>query len=162
MFLPPSLPFIRVTGMETNCCCCCCFSGGVITDIQALADAAHEYKVPLIIDNTLATPYLCRPIEHGADLVVHSTTKFLSGHGNAMGGCVVDSGTSVPALTLFRSRGSNLICIYYFCYYYWQSIDSSGVRLTSSRPCPSLNQPTTGLYLPKHLDTSHSPCSPML
>lgn len=66
--------------------------GGVITDIEALAKAANDHGVPLIIDNTLATPYLCRPIHHGADLVVHSTTKYLSGHGNAMGGCVVDSG----------------------------------------------------------------------
>ena len=60
--------------------------GGVVTDITALADAAHSVNVPLVIDNTMATPYLCRPFEHGADLVVHSTTKFLSGHGNAMGG----------------------------------------------------------------------------
>ncbi len=67
--------------------------GGVITDIAALARIAEEAGVPLIVDNTMATPYLCRPIEHGASLVVHSTTKFLSGHGNAMGGAVVDSGT---------------------------------------------------------------------
>jgi O-acetylhomoserine (thiol)-lyase len=67
--------------------------GGVVSDITALADLAHAAGCPLIVDNTLASPYLCRPIEHGADLVVHSTTKFLSGHGNAMGGCVVDSGT---------------------------------------------------------------------
>lgn len=66
--------------------------GGVISDIAALAAIAHDAGVPLIIDNTMATPYLCRPFEHGADLIVHSTTKFLSGHGNAMGGAVVDSG----------------------------------------------------------------------
>ena len=66
--------------------------GGVVTDIEALARAANDAEVPLIIDNTLATPYLCRPLEHGADIVVHSTTKFLSGHGNAMGGAIVDSG----------------------------------------------------------------------
>ena len=66
--------------------------GGIMCDIQGLADAAHECGVPLIIDNTLATPVLRNPIEHGADLVVHSTTKFLSGHGNAIGGAVVDSG----------------------------------------------------------------------
>ena len=66
--------------------------GGVISDISALAEIAHGAGVPLIIDNTMATPYLCRPFEHGADLIVHSTTKFLSGHGNAMGGAVVDSG----------------------------------------------------------------------
>jgi len=67
--------------------------GGVISDIEVLAKIAHEHGLPLIVDNTMATPYLCRPIEWGADLVIHSTTKFLSGHGNAMGGAVVDSGT---------------------------------------------------------------------
>jgi len=66
--------------------------GGVISDLEAIAKIAHEAGIPLIVDNTMATPYLCRPIEWGADLVVHSTTKFLSGHGNAMGGMVVDSG----------------------------------------------------------------------
>ena len=68
--------------------------GGVISDIEALAKLAHDgpNRIPLVIDNTLATPYLCRPIEYGADLVVHSTTKFMSGHGNAMGGALVDSG----------------------------------------------------------------------
>jgi O-acetylhomoserine (thiol)-lyase len=67
--------------------------GGVITDIEALKEIAGEVGVPLIIDNTMATPYLCQPIRHGADIVIHSTTKFLSGHGNAMGGAIVDSGT---------------------------------------------------------------------
>ena len=64
--------------------------GGVVSDMEALSAIAKEYGVPLIVDNTMATPYLCQPIEHGADLVVHSTTKFISGHGNAMGGAVVD------------------------------------------------------------------------
>eukprot|EP00948_MAST-09A_sp_MAST-9A-sp1_P003963 g3963.t1 len=66
--------------------------GGSVSDIQVLADIAHSHKIPLVIDNTMATPYLCRPFEHGADLVVHSTTKFISGHGNAMGGALIDSG----------------------------------------------------------------------
>jgi O-acetylhomoserine (thiol)-lyase len=66
--------------------------GGVVVDIERVAAIAHEAGLPLIVDNTLATPYLCRPIEHGADIVVHSTTKFLSGHGNALGGAVVESG----------------------------------------------------------------------
>jgi O-acetylhomoserine (thiol)-lyase len=66
--------------------------GGSVSDLEALAHAADEVGVPLIVDNTLATPYLCQPIQHGATLVIHSTTKFLSGHGNSMGGCVVDSG----------------------------------------------------------------------
>ncbi|GAK44097.1 O-acetylhomoserine aminocarboxypropyltransferase [Tepidicaulis marinus] len=67
--------------------------GGVIMDIEAIAKVAHEAGVPLIVDNTLASPYLCQPIKHGADIVVHSATKFLGGHGNSMGGIIVDAGT---------------------------------------------------------------------
>ncbi len=66
--------------------------GGVIVDLEAIAEIAHAAGIPLIVDNTLATPYLCRPFEWGADIVTHSTTKFLAGHGNAMGGIVVESG----------------------------------------------------------------------
>jgi O-acetylhomoserine (thiol)-lyase len=66
--------------------------GGAITDLETIARIAHEAGLLFIVDNTMASPYLCRPIEWGADLVVHSTTKFLAGHGNAMGGVVVDSG----------------------------------------------------------------------
>ncbi len=67
--------------------------GGVITDLEAISKIARRAGVPLIVDNTLATPYLCRPIEHGADLVLHSLTKFMGGHGNSMGGMIVDAGT---------------------------------------------------------------------
>jgi O-acetylhomoserine (thiol)-lyase len=67
--------------------------GGIITDIEAIAKIARRASVPLIVDNTLATPYLCRPIDHGADIVVHSLTKFLGGHGNSIGGVIVDAGT---------------------------------------------------------------------
>jgi O-acetylhomoserine (thiol)-lyase len=67
--------------------------GGVVTDIGAIAMIARQAKIPLIVDNTLATPYLIRPIEHGADIVVHSATKFLCGHGNSMGGVIVDGGS---------------------------------------------------------------------
>lgn len=66
--------------------------GGIIVDVEKVAAIAHDAGIPLIVDNTMATPYLCRPIEWGADIVVHSTTKFLSGHGNAVGGAVVESG----------------------------------------------------------------------
>jgi O-acetylhomoserine (thiol)-lyase len=66
--------------------------GGVVQDIAAIADVAHAAGVPLIVDNTMASPALCRPIEHGADIVVHSCTKFLNGHGNSIGGLIVDSG----------------------------------------------------------------------
>lgn len=63
-----------------------------ILDIEKVADVAHEHGVPLIVDNTFATPYLCRPIEHGADIVVHSATKFIGGHGVAIAGVIVESG----------------------------------------------------------------------
>ncbi|MBO9432927.1 O-acetylhomoserine aminocarboxypropyltransferase/cysteine synthase [Ruegeria sp. R13_0] len=66
--------------------------GGYVTDIRSLADVADGAGIPLIVDNTSATPYLCRPIEHGATLVVHSTTKYLTGNGTVTGGCIVDSG----------------------------------------------------------------------
>ena len=67
--------------------------GGNVLDIRAVADVAHGIGAPLMIDNTFATPYLCRPIEFGADIVVHSATKFIGGHGTSIGGVVVDSGT---------------------------------------------------------------------
>ena len=67
--------------------------GGSITDIEAISAVARKAGVPLIVDNTLATPYLIRPIDHGADIVVHSLTKFLGGHGNSLGGIIVDAGT---------------------------------------------------------------------
>ena len=75
-----------------------------VLDIAAVAGIAHEAGVPLIIDNTMASPYLCRPIEHGADIVVHSATKFLGGHGTSIGGIIVDSGKfpwtdKYPAIT---------------------------------------------------------------
>ena len=66
--------------------------GGVVVDLERVAAIAHEAGLPLLVDNTLASPVLCRPIEWGADIVIHSTTKYLSGHGHAMGGIVVDSG----------------------------------------------------------------------
>lgn len=65
---------------------------GNIIDIEAVAAIAHAHKIPLVIDNTFATPYLLRPIEHGADVVVHSATKFIGGHGTTIGGVIVDSG----------------------------------------------------------------------
>jgi O-acetylhomoserine (thiol)-lyase len=67
--------------------------GGVITDIEAVSKIAKKAGVPLIVDNTLATPYLCKPFDFGADIVVHSLTKFLGGHGNSIGGMIVDGGS---------------------------------------------------------------------
>jgi len=65
---------------------------GNVVDLAALAKVAHDAGIPLIVDNTVPSPYLCRPIEHGADIVVHSLTKYLGGHGNSLGGVIVDSG----------------------------------------------------------------------
>ena len=82
--------------------------GGVIIDIEAVAKIARKAGVPLIVDNTLASPYLCRPFEHGADIVIHSLTKFLGGHGNSMGGVIVDGGKfdwlARPAIPSCRRR----------------------------------------------------------
>ena len=66
--------------------------GGAVADLEPIAEIAKEAGIPLIVDNTLATPYLCRPFDWGADIVVHSMTKYLGGHGNSLGGCVVESG----------------------------------------------------------------------
>jgi O-acetylhomoserine (thiol)-lyase len=67
--------------------------GGTFVDIAAIAEIAHRHGLPLIVDNTMATPYLLRPLEHGADIVVQSLTKFMGGHGTSMGGIIVDGGT---------------------------------------------------------------------
>jgi O-acetylhomoserine (thiol)-lyase len=66
--------------------------GGIVTDIEGVAKIARDANIPLVVDNTLATPYLCRPFQFGADIIVHSATKFLGGHGNSIGGLVVDGG----------------------------------------------------------------------
>lgn len=63
-----------------------------IVDMEALAEVAHAHGIPLIVDSTFATPFLFRPLEHGADIVVHSATKFIGGHGTVMGGVIVDGG----------------------------------------------------------------------
>ena len=65
---------------------------GNVTDFEKLAEIAHKHGIPLIVDNTVPSPYLCRPFEHGADIVVHALTKYLGGHGNSIGGIIVDSG----------------------------------------------------------------------
>jgi len=67
--------------------------GGVIVDLQAIAAIAKKHRIPFVVDNTMASPYLIRPFEHGADIIVHSATKFLGGHGNSVGGLIVDGGS---------------------------------------------------------------------
>ncbi|MGV0910526.1 O-acetylhomoserine aminocarboxypropyltransferase [Martelella sp. FOR1707] len=90
--------------------------GGTFVDIEAIAKVAHDHGLPLIVDNTMATPYLVRPLAHGADIVVHSLTKFLGGHGNSMGGILVDGGTfdwsksgKYPMLSEPRSEYGGLV-----------------------------------------------------
>ena len=87
--------FEKAVGPKTKAIFCESIAnpGGKVTDLAGLARIARKAGVPLIVDNTLATPYLCRPFEHGADIVVHSLTKFIGGHGNSMGGVIVDGGT---------------------------------------------------------------------
>ena len=80
---------------------------GNVTDFKRLADIAHRHGVPLIVDNTVPSPYLCRPFEHGADIVVHSLTKYLGGHGNSIGGAIVDSGKFPWAQHKVRFRRLN-------------------------------------------------------
>ena len=91
--------------------------GGVITDLQGIAKIARDAGVPLIVDNTLATPYLIKPFEHGANIVVHSLTKFLGGHGNSIGGIIVDGGNfdwsktgkRYPSLTAPRPEYAGMV-----------------------------------------------------
>jgi len=90
--------------------------GGVVCDVSAIAEIAREAKIPLIVDNTLATPYLMRPLDLGADIIVHSATKYLGGHGNSMGGVIVDCGTfdwagdaRYPMLSALRPEYNNMI-----------------------------------------------------
>ena len=71
-----------------------------VPDIEAIAKAAHAHGIPLIVDNTFASPYLLRPIEHGADIVVHSATKFIGGHGTVIGGVIVDGGKLIGNKTI--------------------------------------------------------------
>ncbi|MCM2442203.1 O-acetylhomoserine aminocarboxypropyltransferase [Agrobacterium vitis] len=90
--------------------------GGTFVDIATIADVARRHGLPLIVDNTMASPYLVRPLEYGADIVVHSATKFLGGHGNSMGGVIVDGGTfdwsqsdKFPSLSQPRSEYGDVV-----------------------------------------------------
>ena len=90
--------------------------GGTFVDINAIAEVAHKHGLPLIVDNTMASPYLIQPIEHGADIVVHSLTKFIGGHGNSMGGVIVDGGSfdwsksgKYPTLSEPRSEYGDMV-----------------------------------------------------
>lgn len=119
---------------------------GNICDIEALAQAAHRHGVPLIVDNTVATPILWRPIEHGADIVVHSLTKFMGGHGTTLGGAIVDSGNFPWAEHVRRFPMFNEPDVSYHGLVYAERF---GPRAFIER-CRSVYQRTTGAVLSPH------------
>jgi O-acetylhomoserine (thiol)-lyase len=119
---------------------------GNICDIEALAQAAHRHGVPLIVDNTVATPILWRPIEHGADIVVHSLTKFMGGHGTTLGGAIVDSGNFPWAEQRRRFPMFNEQDVSYHGLVYAERF---GQRAFIER-CRSVYQRTTGAVLSPH------------
>ncbi len=119
---------------------------GNICDIEALAQAAHRHGVPLIVDNTVATPILWRPIEHGADIVVHSLTKFMGGHGTTLGGAIVDSGNFPWAEHARRFPMFNEPDVSYHGLVYAERF---GPRAFIER-CRSVYQRTTGAVLSPH------------
>ena len=82
-----------------------------VDDFEAIANLAHKYGIPFVVDNTVTTPYLFRPIEHGADIVVHSLTKFIGGHGTSIGGAIVDSGKLTGAMKSFLNSISLILHI---------------------------------------------------
>ncbi|HJV93986.1 MAG TPA: aminotransferase class I/II-fold pyridoxal phosphate-dependent enzyme, partial [Azonexus sp.] len=95
---------------------------GNITDFEKLAEIAHRHGVPLIVDNTVPSPYLCRPIEHGADIVVHSLTKYIGGHGNSIGGIIVDSGKFPWAEHKQKFKRLNEPDVSYHCVVYTEAL----------------------------------------
>jgi O-acetylhomoserine (thiol)-lyase len=98
---------------------------GNVTDFGALAEVAHRHGVPLIVDNTVPSPFLCRPFEHGADIVVHSLTKYLGGHGNSIGGAIVDSGEFPWAKHATRFRRLNEPDVSYHGVVYTQALGAA-------------------------------------
>jgi len=103
---------------------------GNVTDFKALADIAHKHGIPLIVDNTVPSPYLCRPFEHGADIVVHALTKYLGGHGNSIGGVIVDSGKFPWAQHKARFKRLNEPDVSYHGVVYCKAQRESAIRAT--------------------------------
>jgi O-acetylhomoserine (thiol)-lyase len=109
---------------------------GNIVDIEAIAAMAHKHGVPVIVDNTVATPVLIRPIEYGADIVVHSLTKYMGGHGNSLGGVIVDSGKFPwDRSTLTASRCLNQPEASYHGVVYTEALGAGGLH------CPARTVP---------------------
>ncbi len=125
-FADPALPdsFAKLIDERTKAIFCESIGNplGNVTDVAALAKIAHDHGVPLIVDNTVPSPYLLRPIEHGADIVVHALTKYLNGHGNSIGGAIVDSGKFPWAQHKARFRRLNEPDVSYHGVVYTQAL----------------------------------------
>jgi len=116
---------------------------GNITDIARIADIAHRHGVPLIVDNTVPSPYLCRPFEHGADIVVHSLTKYMGGHGTSLGGAIVDSGKFPWAKHKARFKRLNEPDVSYHGVVYTEALgEAAYIGAPAWCPCATWAQPS--------------------
>ena len=132
--------------------------GGVVLDIEKISKIANSHAIPLIVDNTMASPYLCNPFEWGADIITHSMTKFIGGHGNSMGGVVIESGefdwfksNKFPALTLPTDSYHGLI----FAETFGDFAYSMKLRADSLRDLGTHLSPTNAFYFITGLETLH-------
>ena len=132
--------------------------GGIVLDIEKISKIANSHKIPLIVDNTMASPYLCNPFEWGADIITHSMTKFIGGHGNSMGGVVIESGkfdwfksNKFPALTLPTDSYHGLI----FAETFGDFAYSMKLRADSLRDLGTHLSPTNAFYFITGLETLH-------
>ena len=132
--------------------------GGVVLDIEKISKIANSHEIPLIVDNTMASPYLCNPFEWGADIITHSMTKFIGGHGNSMGGVVIESGkfdwfksNKFPALTLPTDSYHGLV----FAETFGDFAYSMKLRADSLRDLGTHLSPTNAFYFITGLETLH-------
>ncbi|MBF0609929.1 MAG: aminotransferase class I/II-fold pyridoxal phosphate-dependent enzyme [Magnetococcales bacterium] len=132
---------------------------GNVVDLAALAQVAHEHGVPLIVDNTVPTPALCRPIEHGADIVVHSLTKYMGGHGNSIGGVLVDSGKFPWAEHKARFRRLNEPDVSYHGVVYTEALGAAAfigrARVVPLRNMGSAISPMNSFLILQGIETLH-------
>lgn len=134
--------------------------GMEVPDIKSIAQIAHDHTLPLVVDNTLASPWLCRPIELGADVVIHSTTKYLSGHGGALGGVVVDAGRfdwDTPKFQDFKpfvDQKENLAYIFRLFKEHHINFGTTAAPLHSYLTAVGLN--TLGLRMERHMENAQT------
>ncbi len=130
---------------------------GNVTDFAALAEVAHAHGIPLIVDNTVPSPYLCRPFEHGADIVVHSLTKYLAGHGNSVGGAIVDSGKFPWAEHKERFKRLNEPDVSYHGVVYTEALGPAAfigrARVVPLRNMGACISPTNAFYILQGIQT---------